>query len=299
MHEIVGAIPRNEEEQRMIQWFDALLAADRDAEWKAPIEVYGLVVNQSNQPIAGATATMRWVALDGNTPARSVATDANGRFSISGIQGNGLCVDVEKEGYSSFRTARQSFGFLCAADHNFYVPDSNNPAIFRLWEYSNPEPMYDVRRANMPLSVDDKTHWMDVLAGRMTNSGQVGFSVLRVDPTNWLAGYTITIHAAEGGGVKLAALDDELMFEAPENGYQPEIRIVQPPGYVFEKGKILRFYLRTPDQRYAAMDIQVSQNNRGQASVTTQMYLNPSGSRNLQFRDDLRLRPPRRSPRSP
>jgi hypothetical protein len=272
--------PKTEEAARMWQWMDAILKADPDAEWKAPIEFYGMVVNQSNQPLSGVSVTVIPSTVDG-TPTISLQTDTNGRFGIKDITGKLIDVAVGKRGLRPFRSAHQAFEYFDFTK-NFYLPDSTNPVVFRLWEYVNPEPV--VKSDVMPrrLSVDDKVVWLDVTSGRVVDSGPVGVSVLRNSPTNWLAGYTITIHAADGGGVKLAEADDELMFTAPEDGYQPEIHLVQAPGDVYAAGKRLRFYLRTQDRKCAAVELEIAQYNVGTAGMNGQIYYNPSGSRNLQ-----------------
>ena len=284
--------PQNEEEFRMWQWFHAMIKADRDAEWKAPIEFYGKVVNQSNLPLPDVSVSFIPSKADGTTPYMSVKTDAEGRFALNNITGKCVDVLVEMVGSRSFRSAHQHFEYFDIGSSSFHVPDPTNPVIFRLWEYSNPEPMY--KHWNVPtvtFSVDDRVIGVDVRKGRLADPGQVGLSVLRNDPTNWLAGYTITIHAAEGGGVRLPDADDELMFQAPANGYQSTIQIKQAPGDVYANTKKLRFYVRTPDNKFGVMKADISQSDRAKAEMQgCLIYFNPSGSRNLQYRDDLRLR---------
>lgn len=214
-------------------------------------------------------------------------TDAIGSFSITNVSGKCIGVIVGKIGYRPFKSAHQGFDYFDIV--NLHTPNPTKPIVFRLWQYMNPEPMYHPNVRNAILSVDDKPIWVDIQSGLITNSGQVGFSVLRTNPTNWLAGYTITIHAAEHGGVKLAETNDDLMFHAPEGNYAPKIVICQGPGNLYSKGNKLRFYLRTSEHKYAALGIEVGQRNDGTAALETWVRFNPSGSRNLQYRDDLRL----------
>ena len=219
----------------------------------------------------------------------STVTDANGRFSVTNIQGKRLGVMVWKKGYHQFKSAYQSFEYSCIFESNFHIPDPTNPVVFRLWEFMNPEPLYHRSVPQTVLSLDDTPVWVDVQTGRVGGSGQVALSVLRANPTNWLAGYTITIRAAEGGGVKLAEKNDELMFEAPDSGYEPMISIVQAAGDEFSNGKGLYVYVRTPDNKYGSIKIGVTQYNNGKADMDGGAYFNPSGSRNLQYREELRL----------
>jgi len=283
--------PQTEEEYLTEDWYRAMGKVDRNFERKMPIEFYGMIVDQYTNPVADAAVSLSWAATWDNEE-KSIQSDANGRFSIKGIRGRLLNVSVYKNGYRGAAKARQTFEYADFHEHDFHIPDSANPVVFTLWKYENPEPMFLLTKYNVVLPMDDRVVWMDIEQGaQIAETGQVGFGLLRTNPTNWLAGYTITIHAATGGGVKLSVPDDELMFTAPENGYQPQIRIEQPPGDHFAAGKKLRFYLRTSDGKYAAVKIQVNQYNNPQSGSALEsiIYFNPSGSRNLQYRDDLQI----------
>jgi hypothetical protein len=281
-------LPKTEEQYLIWDWREAMEKVDRNFERKMPIEFYGVVVDQYSNRVAGATVLLSWAAT-WDSEKKTIQSDANGQFSVKGIRGRLLTPSVRKDGYRGGEKSRQTFEY---SDFT-YIPDSANPEVFTLWKYENPQPMFLLNPSSIDLPVDGRIVWMDIEQGaQIAETGQVGFSVLRNNPTNWLAGYAITIHAATGGGVKVPAPDDELMFTAPENGYQPQIRIEQPPGDHFSKGKKLRFYLRTPSGKYAGVNIEVYQYNnpkRG-SDIEALIYFNPSGSRNLQYRDDLRMR---------
>ena len=68
-------------------------------EWKAPINFYGKVVDQDNQPIAGATVKFVWndISSAGWSSAESTS-DVNGLFSLADKKGKGLSVSVSKMG---------------------------------------------------------------------------------------------------------------------------------------------------------------------------------------------------------
>ena len=281
--------PENEEEWRMWQWWHAMRKADPDSEWKIPIDFFGIVVNQSNQPISGVSVSIVPSMVDGTTPKISAVTDASGQFSVNNITGKCIDVVVGKVGYCPFVSAHQNFEYFDIGNGGFHIPDPSNRIVFRLWEYSNPEPMFlsDVMPRHIP--IDDKVVWLDE-KGRIANTGHIGVSVLRVSSTNLTDGFVISIHSAEGAGVQLASPDDELMFEAPASGYQSIIRIEQAAGKDCWVAKKIRLFLQTTDEKYAALQFNVSQYNDGSAGIRGVIYFNPSGSRNLQYRDDLRLR---------
>lgn len=293
-------MPEDEEDYNARRWWHALHAADPSGEWSELIEFYGVVVNQSNRPLPGVTVEAQWVASDGSTPKRPLVTDKDGRFSVSNVVGKCLEVMVwgERGKFWAFHSAHQSFEYNNIFESSYYTPDPAKPVVFRLWQYSNPEPMYKANVMSKRFPADGKPIWIDAKTGKYVSSGQIGFSVSRVSATNWLAGYTITIHAADGGGVMLADKDDELMFEAPEKGYQPVVNIEQAAGDVYAGGKEFGVYLQTPEKKYAALKTdRFIQYNDGTARMNGLIYYNPSGSRNLQFIDDLMLRDDRRKVR--
>jgi hypothetical protein len=292
LHKVGSFIPQDEGELRMWQWAAAMEKADRNFARKMPIEFYGVVVDQYSNRVANATVLLSWAAT-WDSEKKTIQSDANGQFSVKGIRGRLLTPSVRKDGYRGGEKSRQTFNYSDFADSDIYIPDAANPVVFRLWKYENPEPMFLLTKYNVVLPVDDRVVWMDIENGaQIAETGQIGFSVLRENPTNLTAGFAITIQAAEKGGVKCTEPDDELMFLAPENGYQPYIRIEQKAGMECWGVKKQRFYLRTPSGKYAAISITVGQYNnpkRG-SDLEALIYFNPSGSRNLQYRDDLRMR---------
>ena len=78
--------------------------------------------------------------------------------------------------------------------------------------------------------------------------------------------------------------EDDLMFEAPESGYQTswthEVSGNEQKGSV---GKEAKFYLKTSGSKYAVIYVDFGQLRSPGAEVRVTAYVNPSGSRNLQF----------------
>src|SRR5437867_4251098 len=80
--------------------------ADSQYDWKQPINFYGKVVDESNQPVGGATVNFGWNDLSEQGRSTGQATsDAAGLFSLVNHSGKRLIVAVKKEGYY---TSRQS-----------------------------------------------------------------------------------------------------------------------------------------------------------------------------------------------
>ena len=74
---------------------------DRYFEWKMPINFYGRVLDEINQPVGGATVKFTWTDLSpAGSSSAEVLSDGSGSFALTGKQGKRLVVDsVTKEGY--------------------------------------------------------------------------------------------------------------------------------------------------------------------------------------------------------
>ena len=53
----------------------------------------------------------------------------------------------------------------------------------------------------------------------------------------------------------------------------------------------MKFYLKTPDGKYAAMQAEITHMTVPEAEVNLSAYVNPSGSRNLQYDATKRIAP--------
>jgi hypothetical protein len=273
--------PKTADEQAMWEWWNYIRKVDPDFEWKTPIEFYGKVVDQNNAPVDGALVDLSWSPLGGRPNESKLTTGADGSFLFSGVQGKGLTVTVYKENHVGRPKSRASFEYAAFFDSYFHVPDPADPVVFQLWKLIAPEPMYAWALAS-DLTVDGKPHSFNVRMGQ-AGGGDVIFTVTRTNQSKPdIFDCTLTIQAGAGGG--LAETKDDPMFTAPEGGYMPSITIAQtygPPEY--PGSQKLRFYLRTPDNKYAAITAEVAQHNGPSAQVQMEIYFNPSGGRNLEY----------------
>lgn len=277
------------EEKALLNWWMYMDKHDPDFQWKTPIDFYGRVVNQHGQSVADAKVSMIWSAI-GKTPELKSFTDNEGRFQITGIQGKGISVIISAPGYKGGAASNQSFEYSEFWQPHFHVPDKNNPVLFRLWKFEDAEPMYFWNKLKK-LTVDGQKVWFDTKSGKFGASGDVAFSTKRgatYAPRQF--DWSLLIEAAPGGGVALSK--EELMFEAPEGGYEPSW--TQDIGgkdasYTISKG--VNFYLKTPDGKYAAIKAEIGHMTIPEGEVNLSAYVNPSGSRNLQYDAKKRLAP--------
>ena len=281
--------PVTQDGLRMWQWWRAMGAVDPcDFEWGMPITFYGKVVDQSNSPVSGATIWMDWSAI-GGTRETNMQSDADGLFSISGLVGKSLSVQVVKDGYFSGEQADKDFEYAEFFNRSFHVPDSTNPVVFSLRKYGNREPMYK-SRINAALHADGRMLWFNCRTGQPEKGGEIGLGVNRYGDVNSRdSAYTIIVKAAPGCGIIQGEVgEDGDMFSAPESGYSDEIRFEQaaargPYDETFCVSRLIRLYLQTTNGVYGSVKSEISQNQGPYAHVNGVMYLNPSGSRNLEF----------------
>ena len=280
--------PTNAEEKAIWDWWFYTAKHDADFQWKTPIEFYGRVLDQHQQPVIGARVKVQWSTI-GATPERDLLTDSDGKFHITGINGKGISAMVIcPPGYTSGQSGYQSFEYSAFWETRFHVPDQAKPVLFRLWRFADTEPMYFWDRLKK-MTVDGQKVWFDTKTGKFGPTGDVAFSTKRgatYAPHQF--DWSMTVETAPGGGLALSV--DDLMFEAPEGGYQPSWTHElsgKEPSYTVDKG--IRFYLKTSDGKYAAVKADITHMGVPEAEVNVLAYVNPSGSRNLQYDAKKRL----------
>jgi len=250
-------------------------------EWRMPINFYGRVVDENEQPVPGANVELSWTDLSqpGTSQARTT-TDAQGSFSLLNQTGRSLQVRVSKDGYYTPKRQQISFDYAGFWEANYHVPDSNNPVLFHIRKKNQGETVRSGEiRPTIP--ADGTPVRFDLLnGGRVSPDGQLEIAAMtnteQYPPTifNWRA--TILV---PGGG--LIEHNAEFPFEAPEGGYQPSIEFDMPtnaPDWkrVIEKSYFIEF---GSPPRYGRIQIRL---NGGSQKASVSYWVNPTGSRNLE-----------------
>jgi hypothetical protein len=280
--------PITDREIAQWKWYDYIKEIDPDFDWKMPIEFYGQVIDiDTEKPISGATASLVWSSMRGS-PSRTLVTDALGKFSIHNIQGNGVSIDVYCEGYHSGEEARGDYDYADFSLSTFHTPDSNSPVIFRLKKRGASEPMY-LWHVTRDITMDGQLVWFDLAKRRVSETGDFAISSKRVGPDRSAGSdFDVTFLAAPNAG--LIQSEEEFMFEAPAQGYTSICAFEQRAADREFRCYIRpNFYLRTVKGAYAKIIAQVVQYNPPSAGIQLHIYYNPSGSRNLEYDDKLRI----------
>ncbi len=242
---------------------------DRKLEWKMPINFWGLVLDERNQPIAGAGIHFIWndTSKDGTSEV-DAQSDDGGLFSLVNRRGKMLSVSVGKDGYYGTLSARQHFEY--AQPEIRFNPDPNNPVIFHL------------RKKSEGAVLLSKNTELTVGLGRVASLSLDEQTVLKIElltnapmsAKQWAAHISIV-----NGGIQPAL--EEFPFEAPLDGYETDLELnldsPKPPAWMslYQGGQ---FYVKTA-AGYGRLELKTIS---GKTFMEVSALLNPTGSRNLE-----------------
>ena len=280
------------------RWADRRQRQQQDPqyEWKTPIKFYGIVLDQNQQPISGVEASMEWTDMSPKGSSEATrTTDANGKFSITGIQGKNLNVrSLKKEGYAEARkTNPHGFEYVGFWEPSYYEPDSNNPVVFHMWKKGASEPMIQRGPTLLGAQNDGTPTSFDLATGRKTTtgSGNIALRITKGQKANKRFDWTATVEGL--GGTGLIESTDEFMATAPADGYQPQWTFSQKTDDEKYQSEVqTKFYVKTGDGKYARVEIRIIPEYNETAAVDLTVYMNPSGSRNLEFNPDKAIKSP-------
>ncbi len=267
------------------QWWNTMSKIDRSFEWKIPIKFYGKVIDQDDQPVSAAEVRYGWNDVEGSHE-QHTRSDAGGRFTIQGLHGKRLTVDVFKDGYHSSKRGLHSFEYAAFFEPIYHRPDPENPVTFRLVKKLDPEPLI-ARRVSERTTYDRPTYY-DLARGALTQQPPEGvglkFTFQRSEsPQGQPFDWKWKVEAVNGA---LLETKDEFAQLAPEEGYGPAWETSQEAkAQSFRKSWQARFYVRTGDNYYARVDAELAHPNSRSVGprLTVNSRLNPSGSRNLEY----------------
>jgi hypothetical protein len=251
-------------------------------EWRTPIEFYGKVIDENTNPVAGADIHFEWTDLSPKGNSEKAATsDANGLFSLQNEAGKHLIVQVSKPGYYAYQPVGAAFSY--AGENQNFVPDAANPVVFRLKKKGVAEPLV-VLDKTLPISISGKPLELDLKTGKVASPGQETVIMEFVkrapeNPDDRLYDWSFRITVPNGG---LVLSTNEFAFSAPEQGYEPSdlVEMKSSLGDDWQSRMRREYFLKLPDGNFARVVLDLMSHN---GSLKVQAFVNPSGSRNLEF----------------
>lgn len=197
--------------------------------WNNKGGFYGKVVDDDNQPVAGARIQFEWsgigavLALIHNASDRGVhaetSSNRNGLFSLTRtLNAGGLLVHVEKAGYYTVERggAAVPFEYADPSASDYYKPKASKPVIFHLRKKGAGAKLIN-KAVDLSLPAN-KTARLDLIVGHITPDGSLQIQPNKPDRQAMRGRYawSVTLSMTDGG---LIETNDQFPFLAPENGY--------------------------------------------------------------------------------
>lgn len=260
---------------------------DLQYDWKQPINLYGRVVDETNNPVVNANAHFQWTDLSPTgTSQADVKSDENGFFSFTNRRGKRLSVEVYQSGYYETSTSRCSFEYANPADGLFHA-DPNNPVIFHLRKRGvGVELVTSVQGTginsdlHLALPANGSPVFIDLFNRQIGDSGQLKTEAWK-EPKNFKTGqnnWGIRLTVPNGG---LIEENDEFPFEAPDSDYQSVMEWYFKDGDSDWKGVLKKsFYIKFGNPpRYGILSIKTTAFAPG---AYLKYIFNPTGSQYLE-----------------
>ena len=276
-----------------------------------PVEFYGRAIDQSGAPVADAEVRGTLLINTGTSGGEkrvNTTTDAQGYFQFTDLKGQDLGIFIAKEGYEYSRKVSSFSYSYFEADHKRHVPDSKNPVIFVLWKKQGAERLIHYDKVwRFPVNTGPMR--IDLLSGKLANQDAdlivtVSRDPLRMPPGTrgfaWQARVDV-----EGGGLLLAAARDYYNM-APEASYSPTFEHKETPQnptdystkWTWKEETSGIFFISSRNgKNFARVNLRIKpdvdhKEGENEAMVAAEVWLNPNGSRNLEFDPAKAITPP-------
>ena len=251
------------------------------------LDFYGKIVDQNGDPVAGVKVTAKVGVIISFTASggydATTLSDASGLFKFVGIHGSGTGFLLQKDGYEF--NAR----LAVSGRPKDYVPDPNHPVIFPMWKLKGPEPMFHTD-LQAGLACDGTPRNFNLRIPRR-DSGNFVASLTR-NPLNIDGGkpfdWTLTLSISGGGLIEIA---DSYPYEAPASGYN-SISIKMPSDLKTWSPEAVKSYYFYDGKNYGRVTVDIMASYQPPPThIEFDAYINPSGSRNLEFDPTKQINP--------
>lgn len=267
---------------------------------------YGKVVDQFTNPVVGADVevSVPVVNLLGamSYDKRTLETDKDGNFEVSSqtygatkLKGHDLYIkEITKDGYGGNWYNGSNSGFSFASGNRFQ-PDPKHPVVYQLRKTGTPTFLFHEPYLELELRIfmSGQTNGYDFIKGhrfddthRLVFNGEPVFPDIQCKATFNTndATWTVTLMPGNTNGGIIAS--EQMLYEAPETGYQPEY--VFTPEDRAQQVKMPHIYLKSREPAiYTRIDIKSFNANKEFFRLSGESVTNPYGERNLERATDL------------
>jgi hypothetical protein len=277
-----------------------------------PIEFYGRALDQYGEPVAGASVQGDILYDTGDKSGAdkvSTTTDAQGYFQFKDLRGESLGIGIAKDGYE-YQRKNSFFSYsYFEADHKRHIPDPKNPVVFKLWKKQGAEALVHYEREwRFPVNAGPVR--INLATGKMGEQEADLIVNISRTPLRMRFGamgfpWEATVEVVGGGLIRAGG--QQYYNLAPETGYEPRLekkQEAQTPGdtsvkWTWSEKIEDTFFISSRDgKNFARVDLYVRPNvdrkeGDNEALVSATVWLNPNGSRNLEFDPAKAITPPR------
>ena len=277
---VTPGMTKEEMQQRLAYWGRAQRETVAE-KWRKPIEFYGKVIDQHDQPVPGVQVHFVWTDTSANGSSEAnQSTDAQGSFALSGTTGRLLQVWLSKDGYYVPKTNQNNFDYATG-----YMADPNSPVIFRLVKKGEGADLITSQHgmsSTLDFSVstpDGSPVRVDFFNRKTGRDGQMEVSQNKPAYGQWqtATGWSYRLAIPDGGFV---ATSNEFPFEAPASGYQPVVEFKfqkGEPGWTERINKTFYIVFGNP-RKYGRIHVETTMTT----GTILEYAVNPNGSRNLE-----------------
>jgi hypothetical protein len=253
-------------------------------------DFYGKVIDQYGLPVARADVSLVINRAAGGGAAQKTQTDEKGLFQFTGIKGQSLNITPEKIGYQI-----EGHG-LGLKGLNGPETSPDNRAIYTMWKLKGPEPMLHNELNTRKIQPDGRVFTVDFVKNEITEGTNVAGDILvqikrppEVKPREKYD-WSFVMTAIDGGFIEVT--NDVYLNEAPQSGYQQQYQmnryatnVVNYSTYSLYRTDRTFFLKSRGGKVYGHFHInELDPDYRGgMASLRIESYINPAGSRNLEF----------------
>lgn len=255
-----------------------------------PNVIYGKVTDTEGTPIHGAEVRFYYqqatLLIGKPDPGRFdvVASGPDGRWTFKVEKPHRAFVeDVRKPGYYSYKEGKSE----SARDLVSKPTTREEPVVVALRKKG--ETTFLMQREGRQLirvfSPHSQTNSMDLLAEKPDKAKFKGYTDLEAavnfDGTagKWIVTYSST------NGTDGLVISDDLLYEAPQEGYQKEVVLNGPPWprYLYVRSRTPEIYSRLDLEHSTWKESETAQGFR----ISYKAWINPYGLRNLEYDTDL------------
>ncbi len=252
-------------------------------------DFYGKVVDQHGQPVPGANVTAQVNLSSARGSTQQTQTDANGLFQFTGLRGRSLYVTPEKPGFQI-----QGHG-LGEKGANEPETSPTQRAAYTMWKLRGPEPMIHKELSCRTLQPDGRVYSVDFVKNQIAEGANtpadMTIQIQRPPEIKPREKFDWSFTMAANGGGFIEVTNDAYLNEAPESGYHQRYQMTRYATNVlnYSTWPIYRtdrtFYIKSRGGRvYGHFQIkELEPDYRGKAALRIESYINPAGSRNLEF----------------